>query len=154
MTDLNQVFLVGRVVRDAELKYTNSGTAQSRFSIAVNRSVKKGDQWAEEVSYFDINLWGKQAEGLNKFLVKGKQIAVQGELRQNRWEKDGQTQSRVEIQVLNIQLLGGAGQNSGGEPRGSSYPSSRQAPANGGQKESAQSADFDPHTAFEDDIPF
>lgn len=155
MTDLNTVMLVGRVVRDAELKYTNSGLAQSRFSIAVNRSVKKGDQWTEEVSYFDINLWGKQAEGLSKFLLKGKQIAIQGELRQNRWEKDGQTTSKVEIQVQNIQLLGGSGgSGGGGEQRGNYAPQPARQDNAGNNRNNAPEPDFDPHSAFEDDIPF
>jgi single-strand DNA-binding protein len=113
MQDLNSFQLIGRVTRDAELKYTNSGTAQARFSLAVNRSVKKGDTWTEEVSFFDSTLWGKQAEGLSKFLTKGKQVAS-GELRQNRDEKDGATVSKVELSVQNIQLLGGGKADNGG----------------------------------------
>lgn len=105
--DINSVTMVGRVVRDAELKYTNSGVAQSRFSLAVNRSVKKGDQWTEEVSYFDFTLWGKQAEALNKFLTKGKQVAIKAELKQERWEKDGQAHSKVGFDISDIQLLSG-----------------------------------------------
>lgn len=142
MTDLNSVHLVGRLVRDSELKYTSGGAAQCRFSIAVNRSVKKGDSWTDEVSYFDLNLWGKQAEGLGKHLTKGKQVAVSGVLRQNRWEKDGQTMSKVEIQIENIQLLGGA---SGGNksPTEVDYDQAR-----GGKVNQAA------ENAFEDDIPF
>lgn len=115
MQDLNCFQLIGRVTRDVELKYTSGGTAQARLSIAVNRSVKKGDAWTEEVSYFDANLWGRQAEGLAKHLTKGKQVAISGQLRQNRYEKDGQTVSKVELSVDNIQLLGGGnGGKSGG----------------------------------------
>ena len=145
MTDINRVFLVGRLTRDAELRYTTSATAVAKFSIAVNRSKKSGDQWEEEVSYFDIVLWGKIAEGLSKYLLKGKQVAVDGELRQSRWEQDGQNRSRIEIHASNIQLLGG-GDNSNkdsGRQEGSS--------ATGTEKDSKTSND----EHFDDDgIPF
>lgn len=114
MNDINQVFLVGRLTRDSETKYTANGQAICKFSLAVNRSVKKDDRWTDEASFFDLSLWGKMAESLGKFLVKGKQVAVSGELRQNRWEKDGQKMSKVEISVNNLQLLGGAGESRGG----------------------------------------
>ena len=106
-SDINTVILVGRVTRDAELKYTASGTPFAQFSIAVNRSVKKGDQWTEEASFFDLTLWDKKAEGLKPHLTKGQQVAVDGELRQERWEKDGQKFSKVQVVVETIQLLGG-----------------------------------------------
>lgn len=107
MADINCVVLVGRLTRDAELKYTNSGYPVCTFSIAVNRRRKNGDTWEDEVSFFDIVLWGKQGESLNQYLVKGKQVSVSGELRQNRWEQDGQARSKVEVVAGNIQLLGG-----------------------------------------------
>ncbi|MCL2706277.1 MAG: single-stranded DNA-binding protein [Spirochaetaceae bacterium] len=121
MTDINRVFLVGRLTRDAELRVTTSGTSVAKFSIAVNRSKKSGDQWDEEVNYFDIVLWGKTAEALSKYLTKGKQVAIDGELRQSRWEQEGQNRSRIEIHAANIQLLGGSG--SGGSS-GQSYAQS------------------------------
>ena len=63
MADLNHVTLIGRLTRDAELKYTPGGLAISSFSIAVNRRRKNGDQWVDEVSYFDINLYGSFPPG-------------------------------------------------------------------------------------------
>jgi len=105
--DLNHVTLIGRLTRDAELKYTSAGFAISNFSIAVNRRRKNGDQWMEEASFFEINLYGKSAESLKQYLVKGKQVAVDGELRQDRWEQDGQPRSKVVIAANNVQLLGG-----------------------------------------------
>jgi single-strand DNA-binding protein len=107
MTDVNHVTLIGRLTRDAELKYTAGGQAVCKFSIAVNRRRKNGDQWIDEASFFDIVLWGKTGETLNQYLTKGKQIAVDGELRQNRWEQDGQARSKVEVMASNVQLLGG-----------------------------------------------
>ena len=154
--DINQVILVGRVTRDAELKYTASGSALCNFAIAVNRRAKKGDQWVDEASFFDLTLWEKQAENLNKYLVKGTQVAVQGELRQDRWEKDGQKFNKVQVFVNNLQLLGSA-RGSSGEGRGTEsgtaapYRAPEQSRTAAPQKPAAD--DFDPH-AYEDDIPF
>ena len=106
MTDNNIVSINRRLTREAELKFTSSGTAILKFSIAVNRSVKKGEKWEDEVSFFDCTMFGKMAESVNRYLEKGKQISVLGELVQNRWEKDGQKHSRVEIIVNRLQLLG------------------------------------------------
>lgn len=105
MSDINSVVLCGRVTRDAEVRYTNGGMAVSEISIAVNRYA--GKDKGEEVSFFEVNLWGKTAEALVQYLTKGRQIVVQGELRQERWEKDGQKQSKVRINANTIQLVGG-----------------------------------------------
>jgi single-strand DNA-binding protein len=105
--DFNHVIIIGRLVNDAILKYTSGGMAIANLSLAVNRRVKKGDQWTEEVSFFEVTLWGKTAEGLKPYLLKGKQIAVEGELRQERWQQDGQNRSKVVISASNVQLLGG-----------------------------------------------
>lgn len=110
MADVNHVILIGRLTRDAELKYTTGGTAVCKFAMAVNKRRKQGEQWVEEANFFDIVLWGSSGESINQYLVKGKQVAVDGELRQNRWEQDGQSRSKVEIVANNVQLLGGGNQ--------------------------------------------
>ncbi|MFP4373716.1 MAG: single-stranded DNA-binding protein [Spirochaetaceae bacterium] len=154
MADINQVVLVGRLVRDAELRYLSSGTAVMNFSIAVNRRRKQGDQWVEETSFFDVELFGRQAESIQRFMVKGKQVGVQGELRQDRWEQDGQTRSKVKVHAINLQLLGGAGD--GGRSAGGpgSGGQTRPGPAQGGGSE----PDFGPppptDDSFDDDVPF
>ena len=107
MADVNHVILIGRLTKDILLKYTSGGMAIGSFSIAVNRRTKKGEQWVEEASFFDVSLFGKSAEGLAQYLTKGKQVAVEGELRQDRWEQDGQPRSKVTIAASNVQLLGG-----------------------------------------------
>jgi single-strand DNA-binding protein len=139
-SNLNVVVLIGRLTRDAELKYTNSGTAVTKFSLAVNRRRKTGDQWIEEANFFDITIWGRMAEGLTQYLVKGKEVAIEGELRQNRWEQDGQPRSKVEITANNIQLLGG-GRNGGGRPDSTGGSEASESPQGGVDD-------------FEDDIPF
>jgi single-strand DNA-binding protein len=106
MSDMNRVTLIGRLTRDAELKYTASGLAVSKFAVAVNKKVKRGDDWKDEVSYFDIVLFGKMAESIDQYLMKGKQIAIDGEMKQERWDQDGQTRSKVCVIANGIQLLG------------------------------------------------
>ncbi|MBN2050110.1 MAG: single-stranded DNA-binding protein [Spirochaetales bacterium] len=148
MTDVNSVVLIGRLTRDAELKYTSAGMAISNFSLAVNRSRKVGDRWEEEASFFDCTAFGKQAEAVNQYMTKGKQVAVQGELRQDRWEKDGQSRSKVVIIANTLQLLGGASGSSGASG-GSKNTFTRRDQAEGGEGEPAYS-----DGNFEDDIPF
>jgi single-strand DNA-binding protein len=141
MADLNHVVLIGRLTREAELKYTAGGQAVCKFSIAVNRRKKNGDQWEDEANFFDIVVWGKQGESLHPYLTKGKMVGVDGELRQDRWQQDGQNRSKVEIVAGYVQLLGGGGssqdrQNAPSQPSGSN---SAEAPSSDG---------------FADDIPF
>ena len=106
MTDNNVLSINGRLVREAILSYSNGGTAILNFSIAVNRSVKKGDKWEDEASFFDCVMFSKMAESVNKYLEKGKQVSIIGELKQERWEQDGNQRSRVVIIVEKLQLLG------------------------------------------------
>ena len=129
--DLNCVFIVGRLTRDMSLTYTSGGMAIGKFSLAVNRKKKSGEQWVDEASFFDVTCFGKTAENLSQYMTKGKQVGVDGSLHQDRWEQDGQNRSRVVINADNIQLLGG-----GTEPA----QSRQEAPQNPGY--------------FPDDIPF
>ena len=119
MTDMNHVFLIGRLTRDLgaderSFGYVGNGqTARAQISIAVNRSKKEGDQWIDEVNYFDITIWGKTAENLKQYLQKGKQVAVDGYLKQDRWQKEGQNFSKVSIVANTVQLLGGKSDEQG-----------------------------------------
>lgn len=147
MNDFNHVVLIGRLTRDAELRYTNSNLAVCKFGIANNQRRKKENAWVDEAHFFDVTVWGKTAESLHKYLVKGKQVAVEGQLRQSRWEKDGQTRSKVEINANNIQLLGGGSGGGGQAPQGQS---------GGGPSEAPYEQPSEPAggESFEDDIPF
>jgi single-strand DNA-binding protein len=172
MSDLNRVILIGRLTRDAELKFTASGQAVCKFSIAVNRKKKNGDQWEDEANFFDIVLWGRQGESLNQYLLKGKQVGVSGELRQERWQDrdSGQARSKVEIVASNIQLLGGGNNNGGygsdngnygggsrggnergnsGDRRSGSYSSNRSSGPAPGRGRTRENDD-----GFTDDMPF
>ena len=147
MADINNVVLVGRLTRNAELKYTNTGFPVSKVSIAVNKKRKKDDQWIDEVNYFDVTIWGKTAENLQPYLLKGKQVGIQGELKQDRWEQDGQSRSKVEVVATNVMLLGG--KSEGGsrpqENRGTESFVNNNMP----ETESGPATD-----GFVDDIPF
>ncbi len=159
MADVNHVILIGRLTRDAELKYTSGGMAVCKFAIAVNKRRKNGDQWVEEANFFDIVLWGRSGESINQYLVKGKQIAVDGELRQNRWEQDGQSRSKVEIVANNVQLLGGSGGAGSGSYSANEGPSADSAGNGPYQKRPdapgmGQAHDEGVPPDFPDDIPF
>lgn len=150
-SDLNSVSIVGRLTRDVELKYSTSGTAIARLSIANTQSRKQGDQWVEEGHFFDAVLLGRRADALQRYLTKGQQIGVLGTLQQSRWQdkQTGQNRSRVEILVNDIQLLGGRGNSGSGSSQshggGDSY-------GNGGNYSNSGPAPVD--DGFDDDIPF
>ncbi|OEJ14646.1 single-stranded DNA-binding protein [Brachyspira hampsonii] len=105
-TDFNSVTLIGRLTADPVSKYLPSGSAVAEFSIANNYYVSSKN--ATEVNYFDIVAFGKMAETVSKYLTKGKQVAVMGTLRQERWQdKDTNTaRSKVRIIMQSMQMLG------------------------------------------------
>lgn len=152
--DLNQFALIGRLTRDAEMKYTSAGLAICSFSIAVSRSVKNGEKWVDEPSFFDMSIFGRRAEGVSAYLLKGQQVAITGELKQDRWEKDGQKHSKVSFQVADLQLLG-SGKNM--RDRIPQEDSPKAAPV---QRELDEPTQEEPQVSanepgtFEDDIPF
>lgn len=168
MADVNHVVLIGRLTRDSELKYTANGMPVCKFAIAINKRRKQGEQWVDEANFFDIVLWGRSGESLNQYLVKGKQVAIEGELHQNRWEQDGQTRSKVEVVATNVQLLGGnvgSGQGLGQSPASSfntTYQSNKsgQQPQNSYQKRDESNSNYGTDISdtdfsdFPDDIPF
>lgn len=104
MTDLNTIAIGGRLTADCKYSVTPGGMGVAKFSIANSRAVKKDGNWTDCASYFDCVLFGKQAENLSKYLTKGKPVSLQGTIRQDRWEKDGNKYSKVYIVVDNIQL--------------------------------------------------
>lgn len=106
MTDLNRVSLVGRLTKDATTKPIGN-TNVIEVSIACNRSVKKGEQWVDEVSYFEASYFTKGTK-MADMLKKGTQIAIDGSLKQDRWQgKDGKNASKIVILADNLQILVG-----------------------------------------------
>jgi single-strand DNA-binding protein len=153
VADINNVVLTGRLTRDAELKYTANGQAVCKFSLAVNRRRKNGDKWEEEANFFDVVLWGRQGETLNQYLVKGKAVGIYGELRQDRWQQDGQNRSKIEVVASNVQLMGGGGSGSGAQSSGGNEGAASQSSWQNNQG----GGDAPPPPSdgnFTDDIPF
>ncbi len=110
MADINKLTIIGRATKDAELKQTNGGTSLAKFSIASNYYAGAGKD--EDVSYFDIVVWGKRAEACAKFLKKGNQIAIDGHIKQERFQdKEGNNRSKIVVIADNFQFLGGKKDN-------------------------------------------
>ena len=106
MASFNRVILVGNLTRDPELRYIPSGTAVSDIGLAVNDRVKRGDQWVDEATFVDITLWGRTAEIANEYLSKGSPVLIEGRLKLDRWEKDGQKHSKLKVVGERLQMLG------------------------------------------------
>ena len=96
---------MGNLTRDPELKYLPSGKSVCSLSIANNRVYTSKGEKVNEVSYFDVEVWGPAGENCAKYLHKGSGIIVEGRLRQDRWEKDGKTQSRVKISANSVHFM-------------------------------------------------
>lgn len=106
MNDMNNVSLTGRLTTAIGIKYTTGGTAVGKFNLAVNRSKKVNGQWTDAADFFECAWYGKSAEGLAQYLHKGKQVAITGQLRQERWTKDDQNYSRIVVVVQTLSLMG------------------------------------------------
>ena len=145
MGSVNKAILVGNLGRDAELRFTASGAAVSTLNLATTEvwNDKQG-QKQEKTEWHRIVLWGKQAESLQEYLVKGKQIYVEGRLQTRQWDdKEGNKRYTTEIKADRITLLGGGGGRSAATDRSGS-------PGHG-----AGAPDESPKAPItDDDIPF
>jgi len=108
MVSFNRVIVAGNLTRDPETRFIPSGTAVTEFAVAVNSRYKSkaSNEIKEEVSYFDIVVFGRMGENCAEYLSKGRPVLVEGRLRQRRWEQDGVKRSKVEILADNVQFLG------------------------------------------------
>jgi len=134
MASYNRVVLMGNLTRDVELRYTASGTAVTDITIAVNERVKRNDQWTEEANFFEVTLWGRTAEIAGEYLSKGSSILIEGRLRQDRWEQDGQKKSKVKVIGERMQMLGapkGGGGSNGSSAQPHAASASQAAPPQG-----------------------
>jgi single-strand DNA-binding protein len=145
MASFNRVILVGNLTRDVELRYIPSGTAVTDIAIAVNERVKKNDQWVDEANFFDITLWGRTAEIAGEYLSKGSPVLIEGRLKLDRWEQDGQKRSKIKIIGERMQMLGG---RSGGGNNSSPRPTDQ------GQQKVAATPAPSQGPPPDDDVPF
>ncbi len=153
MGTVNRVILVGNLGKDAEVRYTPAGTAVSTLSLATTEvwNDKASGERVERTEWHRVVLWGKQAETLNDYLKKGKQIYVEGKLQTRKWQdRDGNDKYTTEIRSDRIVLLGGRGGGGGGAD-GGDYGSRASSPGGGG---GASGPAPGPPELTEDDIPF
>ena len=106
MANLNKVFLVGRLTRDPELRYTPSGKAVCDFTIAINKIYEKDKKQVKETVFVDVTVWNKSAEATAEYMKKGKTILIEGELRMDEWKsKEGEKRSKMRVTAKTVQFL-------------------------------------------------
>src|ERR1700761_5458686 len=109
MPNLNKVLLIGTLTRDPEIRFTPKGAAVGDLSIAINDSYKAQDGTTKEtVTYVDIEVWGRQAEMCKQYLAKGRPVFIEGQLKLDQWEQDGQKRSKLKVRADRVQFLGSA----------------------------------------------
>lgn len=156
MASFNKVILLGNLTRDPELRYTPKGTAMARIGLAVNRSytTDTGER-KEEVSFVDVDVWGRQAETLAQYMRKGRPLLVEGRLKLDTWEDKNtkQKQSKLRVVLESFSFVdsnrGEAGGVPGEQPRAAT---SRPAPQQPAQTQNQPDSDLPP--VEDDDVPF
>jgi single-strand DNA-binding protein len=144
MATFNKVILLGNLTRDPELRYTPQGSAVCEFALALNYQYtnKQTGQKVEEVSFIDIVAWGKTGEICAEYLKKGRQVMIEGRLKQDRWEsQDGKKMSKIRVTAENVQFVGSRPADGGGAGGG---------PSKGG----GAPGEEPPPPGAEEDIPF
>jgi single-strand DNA-binding protein len=152
---LNKVFLMGNLTRDPEVKYTPKGTAVCDLGIAINDSYKAQDGTIKEtVTYVDVEVWGRTAENCKQYLTKGRPVFVEGQLKLDQWEQDGQKKSRLKVRADRVQFLGGGpGRTGGGGEQRSASSGPGDSSRTAARPASTVSEDA-PSPPSDDDIPF
>jgi single-strand DNA-binding protein len=137
------------------VKYTPKGTAVCDLGIAINDSYKAQDGTIKEtVTYVDVEVWGRTAENCKQYLTKGRPVFVEGQLRLDQWEQDGQKRSKMKVRAISVQFLGGApGRGSGGGEQRSSSAGSDE-PARPAARSASTVSEDAPPLPSDDDIPF
>jgi single-strand DNA-binding protein len=150
---VNQVFLMGNLTRDPELRQTPNGQNVCSFSIALNRSYKDAaGEWQESTDYVDIVAWAQLAERVSQYLSKGRRVLVQGRLQSRSWEQEGQKRSKLEVIASDVTFLDGRGAEASGssEEGGTTKP----VPSKGSAAKDVVIEDVSDEPINLDDIPF
>jgi len=159
MASFNRVILLGNLTRDVEVRYLQSGTAVADVGMAVNdRRKGQNGEWVEETTFVEVTLWGRTAEVAGEYLSKGSPLLVEGRLKYDTWEKDGQKRSKLSVVCERMQMVGSKGGGGGGRGQnqnyddGGDYGDAPAGPARGGGQRSAPPSAPPPPT--QDEIPF
>ena len=150
---LNKVLLMGNLTRDPEVKYTPKGTAVCDLGLALNDSYKAQDGTIKEtVTYVDVEVWGRTAENCKQYLTKGRPVFIEGQLRLDQWEQDGQKRSKLKVRALSVQFLGGGPgrPGGGGEQRSTSTGDTGRTAS----RPASSVSEDRPPPPEDDDIPF
>src|SRR5687768_549207 len=155
MPNFNKVILAGNITRDPELRYTPKGTAVAKIGMAINRQWKdESGQQKEEVTFVDVDAFGRQAEVISQYLKKGRPILVEGRLKFDQWEdkQTNQKRSRLGVVLESFQFLdsGGGGQGGGGGAASRPAPTRPSGPAAAAPPPASDEMPPD----AEDDVPF
>lgn len=163
MANVNRVILIGNLTRDPQLKFLPSQTAVVDFGLAMNRKFKTAQgEDREEVCFVDCTAFARQAEVINEYCRKGKQIYIEGRLKLDEWEdkQGGGKRSKLKVVVENFQFLGGREGGGGGGGEGGGEAPARGGPPRESRKPAPQAqapaeAPFSEEQQFkDDDIPF
>jgi single-strand DNA-binding protein len=153
MANFNKVILAGNLTRDPELRYTPKGTAVARITLAVNRTWKsESGESKEEVSFVDVDVWGRQAEVISQYMKKGRPLLVEGRLKQDTWEDKNtkQKQSKLKVVLESFSFIDSNRGDSGGGSAEAPRPRPAPAAAAASAPEGGE-ADAPPEG---DDVPF
>ena len=129
MASFNKVILVGNLTRDPELRYTPKGTAIAKIGLAVNRVwTNEAGEKKEEVTFVDVDVFGRTAENVGQYMRKGRPILIEGRLRLDQWDdkQTGQKKSKLGVVAETVQFLGSPGEG-GGSSGGGGAPAARPA---------------------------
>ena len=152
--DINRIFLIGRLTKDPELRYTQGGTSIASFSLANNRTYMAQNERKEMVSFFNCIAWGKPGEVIAQHCKKGQRIGIEGRLQQRSWQdQSGAKRNTVEIVVENFQFLSGTQGQEKGDNSFVPLPDDSQAPPAAPYYPSPE-ADTGPGHFSDEDIPF
>ena len=155
MKGYNRVVLAGNITRDIELKYTQGGTAVTNVGLAVNEKRKsQAGEWIDEVVFVDVTFWGRTAEVASEYLGKGSPVLIEGRLRLDTWETDGQKRSQLRVVCEKMNMLGGRGESGSRGGRTEFDESEFTQPAGAEDQVAAPSAPGSPGGTGEKDIPF
>lgn len=158
--DLNITAVIGRLVADVEVRYSNTGVALGKFSIANNDDYTKDGQKVENVSYFTVKVFGNTATVCQQYLTKGDQVCVEGKLKQERWQDQaGNNKSIIVISASKVQFLQkrqGVGSNTPPQPNNGVPPHpNNPMPRQAGPTGNVQNPwDNNGGSGYNDDIPF
>jgi single-strand DNA-binding protein len=149
MASYNRVILMGNLTRDVQLRHTPSGTPVTEVGLAVNdRRKGQNGEWIDETTFVEVTFWGRTAEIAGEYLSKGSPVFIEGRLKLDTWEKDGQKNYKLRVVCDRMQLLGG---RDGAGPRTSSAPRERDDYAS---MPSMSGPDHSHHSGGGDEIPF